>query len=331
MRPALFVGGPPRHGVVRYSRDLARVALASTVPTIVVESLDALVPGRPTHLHFTDRLFGESPDRAATAFEELAAIVPLAVTLHDVPQASDGAGNLARRADCYRRVTAAARGVVCNSSHELAFLDDLGIVETDPRPQVIPLGAPPVSRAPREDAFDSVVALVGFVYPGKGHREVVEAVARLRGGVDGGLDVVALGAASAGHDADVVALADHAARLGVSFTTTGFLPDDELLDRCARAAVPIAAHQHVSASGSILAWLAAGRRPLVVDSRYSREMAGLRPGTLTVYAPDGMDAAITAALDDPGSTLLPPTCRTAPHLTESFAAYARWWEAVRWW
>ncbi|TFC94116.1 MULTISPECIES: glycosyltransferase family 1 protein [Cryobacterium] len=171
-----------------------------------------------------------------------------------------------------------------------------------------------------------MAALVGFVYPGKGHREVIDAVARM-GAV---LDVAALGAASAGHEADLIALASHAESLGITFTATGYISDDELFRLCRLAAVPIAAHQHLSASGSILAWLAAGRRPLVADSRYAREMQALRPGSMTLYAANAMEAAIVAALSDPRSTILPTDIDTAPHLPHVVTSYREWWNGLAW-
>ncbi|MEY2850087.1 MAG: hypothetical protein RI885_2754 [Actinomycetota bacterium] len=349
--PDLWVAGPARHGVVRYALDLARTAGESGADPALIDAETALRPGRPTHLHFTDGLFGRSPELAADTIERLASIVPLSITLHDVPQSSDGAANLPRRIDCYRRVAGLATGVVCNSAHELAFLEESGVApggRVTGRASrrrgvaVIPLGAesPRSARRVGGDStgtspggasstdLDPIVALIGFVYPGKGHREVIDAVARVRDGGRIAVEVVAFGAASAGHEADLEALVDHAERAGVVFGSTGYLDDDELLRRCSRAAVPIAAHQHISASGSILTWLAAGRRPLVLDSRYAREMAALRPQTMTLYSPDGMDDVIAAALADPTSTRLAPTTSTAPHLVDTYAAYARWWREL---
>lgn len=333
--PDLFVGGAPEHGVVRYAQEVARAvvdaylsrgALAESPPRLV-ESLQDPRGGSPLHIHFTDRLFGSSPEEAAAHFEGIAALAPVSVTLHDVPQLSDGAVNLPRRRDCYRRVLAASRGVVCNSFHEVSLLRELGIMTAGPPPVVIPLAAPSLVSGSIDVAnLDSDAALVGFVYPGKGHREVIESVARL----GGGLGVVALGSASAGHEADVTSLVTFAESLGVRFSATGYLSDHELLRRCSLAAVPIAAHQHMSASASILTWLMAGRRPLVADSRYAREMHELRPGTMTLYATNGMDAAVAAALADPASTVLDAQVDIAPRMTDAVESYTTWWSSMAW-
>lgn len=305
--------------------------------------VDVVVPR--AHLQFTDRLWGPSPAAAADVVEHLAESTALTVTLHDLPQPSDGERNLRRRGDAYARVVAVARGVVVNSEHERALLRERlgfeGTVEVIPLP-VDPHPLPDVRPEP-----DGDVAVVGFFYPGKGHAEVVAAVAGPAAGrrgaradrvADGATrpdadatGVVALGRASPGHEAELRQLVDEAAALGVPFGATGYLDDATLLDRMRRASVPVAAHQHVSASGSIATWIAAGRRPLVPDTRYSREMASLRPGTLTLYPEGGLAAAIAAALADPASTWLDDDADTLPGLDEVADAYVAWWtDGVRW-
>jgi glycosyltransferase involved in cell wall biosynthesis len=333
--PDLFVFGPPDHGVVRYAHEVAqgvsesfqRRGRLAEPPPRRVDSRDEVVRGHPLHVHFTDRIFGSSPDRAAASFEAIASLAPVSVTLHDIPQGSDGAASLLLRRECYRRVVSSARGVVCNSFHEVSLLRELDILGPGPDPMVIPLAAsPPVIEPIVPSGFDPVVALVGWVYPGKGHREVIDSLANVRGGVG----VIALGSASVGHESDLSTLTLHAESLGVPFRATGRLSDEELRLWCRRVAVPIAAHQHISASASILTWLGAGRRPLVVDSRYTREMLELRPGTMTLFDPGHMDAAISSALADPASTVLDPDIDTAPNLVDTVDAYVGWWSTISW-
>ncbi len=312
--PRLPAHGDPAHGVNRYA-----TAIAAAVHALA----DAPADER-AHVHFTDRLWGAGPADAAAAFERFAARRPVTVTLHDVPQPSDGPRNLERRAAAYRRVVNAARAVACNSRHEAALLCEHVAATADP--VVIDHAVdphPPVSTRP---VPDGAIALLGFVYPGKGHREVIDAAARI-----GGVPVVALGRASAGHERDVAELAARADRLGVPFDVTGFLDDAALLERCRRATVPIAAHRHVSASGSLATWIGAGRRPLAPDSRYTREVAALRPGTITPYPPEAMAAAIEHALRHPGSTWIDDGVPLAPDVPDVARAYLRWWDGgVAW-
>ena len=315
--PAQHTAGDPRHGVVRFARDLAaalgRPLLCDGAPP----------PGEPVHVHFTERLWGAGPEDAAAAMEALAARGPVTVTLHDLPQPTDGPGRYARRVAAYRRVVRAARGVAVSSAHERRLLRvhvgaEAGVV--------VPLPVDPVGRAVRP-APAPEVGVLGWLYPGKGHREVLDAVAAL--GVDG-LAVVALGAVSPGHDADAAALAVHATALGVPFAVTGWLEDDALVARCRRVAVPVAAHRNLSASASIASWIAAGRRPLVVDSPYARELEALRPGTVTRFAPHALASAVAAALGDPDRTWLAPGVAAGGGIAEAAERYRAWWAEVAW-
>ena len=62
-------------------------------------------------------------------------------------------------------------------------------------------------------------------------------------------------------------------------------------------AVPVAAHRHVSASGSINSWIALGRRPIVLAGAYTRELAERMPGVVTlVDDAAGLATAIEGAL-----------------------------------
>lgn len=340
--PALLLTGPPRHGVVRYGRDVAEHVARLAPGTTLVEVADprdlvAAAAAHPrVHLHVTDRILGDGPEGAAALVERVAAVTHLTVTLHDVPQTSDGVRNLPRRVDGYRRVAAAAAGAAVNSAHEAALLVEHDVVPAGRPVHVVPLGSSPraAGDAVAGPAAGSLVALVaGYVYPGKGHDDVVRAVAttadRLRAA---GHDltevaVVAIGGPSAGHEADVDRLRAEATGLGVDLRVTGSLTDDAFRAGLRGPGIPVAAHQHLSASRTLLDWGEQGRRPLVVTSRYAAEMAALRPGTLALYEPAALAAALEAVWHDPGTTTLPPGTDLAPTLADAAAAYLTWWAA----
>jgi glycosyltransferase involved in cell wall biosynthesis len=325
--PALAVNTDERHGVTVAARDLATAVETTTGLRLAVTS-DALLGDRPprrAHLHFTDRLWAASPEAAADLIERIAARTALTVTLHDVPQESDGPRNHPRRIACYARVVAAARGVAVNSRHEAAHLAEAGIT---PRVLgVMPLPVTPADAAPPHRSGEPDVAVLGYFYPGKGHAEVVDAVAGLRPAPR----LTVLGGPSAGHEDDLRDFTERAAARGVAVDVTGFVPDRDLVARCRAVAVPVVAHRHFSASGSLATWIGAGRRPLVVDGRYSREMASLRPGTVRLVAPDALAEAIADALIDPASTWLAADAVTRPHLDDTAAAYVDWWKGTIAW
>ncbi|MCG7285813.1 hypothetical protein MHY85_07480 [Cellulomonas sp. ACRRI] len=346
--PVLLLTGPPRHGVARYAADLAAHvrALDDGARVLRVDDPgdlpDAAAGVGRAHLHVTDRLLGASPDAAADLVERLAAACRLTVTLHDVPQESDGARNLPRRAAAYARVAAAAAGVAVNSRHEALLLAEHGVLPAG-RAHVVPLGAAVPDGAAAPVGPDAVpgaapgsplVALVaGFLYPGKGHDDVVRAAAdaadllRAAGTPPGEVAVVAVGGPSPGHEDEVDRLRADAEARGVALRVTGGLDDQAFRTALSGPGVPVAAHRHLSASRTLLDWGEAGRRPLVVDSRYAREMAALRPGTLALYPAADLPARLARAWADPAATTLRPGASLAPTLADAAAAYRAWWAA----
>ena len=265
-----LIVGPAEHGVTEYARLL--VDHTGGTPA-TLES--ALRPG-PVHVTFTDHLFGPDPEQAVDAV--LAAVEghPFCVSFHDVPRPEEGAERFERRSRAYRRLARVADLTVTNSRHEASFFDTEGT-----RVHSIPLPLP--EAPPRSaDPVPGTVGVLGFIYPGKGHETIVEAASQV-----GGLEVRALGGFSAGHeDMDLP---------GVE--VTGYLPDEELWMQMDRIAIPVCAHRHFSASGSLMRWLAAGRRVLVTDSDYAREVAEIFPDQV-VTVTDWPAALADAAADE---------------------------------
>ncbi len=320
-RPVHLIPGDPRHGVARYATEMAEVTGCA-----VWRDLDraSTVKPRRLHLHFSDRLWASDPAAAARRVQALAGRHSLTVTLHDLPQPSDGPDNHRRRADCYRQVIAVARGVICNSNWEAGLMAALAPRGVAGPCAVIPLSVDRAAADPPPPPRREI-GVIGFVYPGKGHEDAIDAAAELA--KDGGspVAVVALGTVSAGHAATAGKLDSHARRRGVRFSITGYLSEAALLQRARRVLAPVAAHRHLSASGSIGSWLTAGRRPLVADSDYAREIEQLRPGTIRRYRPDQLAVAIADALTDPGSTWLANGTELAPGRRQVGAAYLDWW------
>lgn len=319
--PLLVHFGDAQHGVDRCARALA-ASVRALRPEIRLARIEHAAGARRMHIHFTDRLWGADAESAAATVEALAADARVAVTVHDVPQRSDGEQGMRRRARAYRRVLEVADVIVCNSEHERSLLRACtgtdATIDVIPLPSAVPLSRP-ATGTPRHE-----VAVMGFFYPGKGHREVVDAVAALAEVPA----VTAIGRAAPGHEAELAELQDYAAGRGVAFAATGFVPDDALLGRAQQVAVPVVAHQHVSASGSLNDWIAAGRRPITVTNAYFEEMDALRPGTVRLVEPAALTEAIAAALEDPSETWLAAGAQTGPHADDVAAAYLERWS--RW-
>ncbi|MDT9595062.1 hypothetical protein RDV89_18385 [Nocardioides zeae] len=315
--PVTLALGAPEHGVTRYALEVA-----DWVGGLVALDPADLAPRSRVHLHVTDRVLADSPEAAAEVVRALGDRHRLSVTLHDVPQPTDGTA-FERRAACYRAAVAAAEGWAVSSQHERAGVErwcDPGTPGTVVPLPVIPfeqVGDPAPGGAPSVGVF-------GFVYPGKGHAEAVDALAALA--APAALHV--LGAAAPGHEADLDALVRDGRARSVPVHVSGRVPEAEVPAALRRVTVPVVGHRNVSASGSLNSWLAAGRRPLVRDGAYAREMAALRPGTLALYTDDELVDALAEALADPASTWLAPGTSVRPGPADVASAYRAWWDGL---
>lgn len=322
MLPAHLLLGSETHGVTRYAGEVADAAGAP-----VVRDVHHLAEGVAAHLHVTDRLLDRDPAAAAAAVERLARRVRLTVTLHDVPQPTDGPG-FRDRAAAYGRIVQASRAWATNSWHEHQLVGRW--CAEDARGTVIPL---PVFRAvyttPSLDPAPvaPVIGVFGFVYPGKGHRQVVRAAAALRRS-GATVRVRVLGDAAPGHADEVEELVRTSRARGVPVEVTGRVPEVDLGRALRSVAVPVAAHRNVSASGSVNSWIAAGRRPLVRDGAYAREMDALRPGTITLFDDASLVPCLDAALRRPATTWIASGTDLGPRLEDTAVAYRAWWASV---
>ena len=343
--------GPPGHGVVRYAElllaaaevpdarvlRLARRVGADDLAALLdgLAEMEVDIPAR-VHLHLTDHLLGASPEEALQVVQALARRGPVSLTLHDLPQPSDGTP-AARRRDCYAGLAGAAVGVVVSSHHEAALLRAVTGSAAHRTPvRVVPLAVPvpvpvpvPVSvpfpgSAPGPEVARQV-AVLGWVYPGKGHAEVLAALDGLP--ADVGLRV--LGGASPGHDDLLVDLVATARALGRALQVDGWVPDDALPALLRQVAVPVFAPRHVSASASLTAWVSAGRRPVTVRSAYTEEVDGRSPGTLMLVddEPGALAHGIRCALAEPGLTRLGAAVVTGPAPAEAARLSFEGWDA----
>ena len=215
------------------------------------------------------------------------------ITFHDLPD-GDGSDRDARRTHAYRLVARRAAACIVASRHERCRLWRCGGAA-----HVIPLPIEAIAPRPSLTPIEPTVVVLGFLYPGKGHDDVVDAVASLRRPVR----VICAGRASPGHDDLPDALRRRAG--GLPIDITGTLSDGDLHDLARAAAVPVVPARNPSASASLATWIGVGRRALTADNVFAREVAAHEPGLLTLYdprQPGALAEAIVHALTDPPST-----------------------------
>jgi hypothetical protein len=347
---ALAWCGPAEHGVTRLARQIADAAQEVGFGGTVLHEPDpgavgALVDRLPSavrllHLHVNDWLFA---DQQAGADQRIAALaqrlnrrgMTLTVTLHDLPQVSDGAMLFRRRASTYRAIVRQTGGIVVSSRHERALLLDAladgpgmdqqraapGAEDTDV--DVIPLpidGAEPAAHPRTRSDTVPTVGIFGYLYPGKGHREVLDQLAGMRPAVT----VLAIGRPSVRHAELLPELQSVAEHGGIGFRCTGYVADADVVQELRNVLVPLAPHTHVSASGSINSWIAAGRRPLVPAGRYVSELADRLPGSVCVYQPGELRQAVDRAIANPESTWLAAGFQAGPTTFEVASRYLGW-------
>ena len=265
--------GPETHGVTRYAGEVAGAAGAP-----VVRDVAHLAEGGPAHLHVTDRLLDRDPAAAAAAVESLARRVRLTVTLHDVPQPTDGPGFPARAA-AYGRMVRASHAWATNSWHEHALVDRWCAADArgSGHPAARLRRAPPAgggraaARRPRWSVCSGSSTPARDTARWSGPRRPCVAPGRRCGCASSATPPPAMPTRSR-------RCCGPSRERGVPVEVTGRVPEAEVASALRRVAVPVAAHRNVSASGSVNSWIAAGRRPLVRDGAYAREMAALRPG-----------------------------------------------------
>lgn len=346
---ALVTCGPVEHGISRFGRSLAAAAREEgfTGPVVhedrplqlisVLDRLSAKV--RLVHLQTNDWLFTDATHRAEDSIRPFARELAergaaLSLTLHDLPHRAVSPELYRRRAATYAALATEAVAVIVCSRHERLLLEEAAAATRAafdqsptkmPLVEVIPLPVPEMPSVNTHDPTPTscastgpTVGILGYVYPGKGHQEVLEELAGLAD-----LTVLAIGEPSDGHRAMLPELEALGLARGTGFLTTGFIPDEHLTAHLRSVTVPVAPAEQISASASINSWIAAGRRPLVMAGRYTQELQDRMPGAVTLYRKGELRAKVVGALSDPASTWLPPAFRSSPTSGEVASRYLR--------
>ena len=288
------------------------IAVAGLTGSPIVRLPDPGDRGRPTpttpvaHLHFTDRLFGadqrsSAPAVPSSCIRRLAC--PAVVTLHDVPTAT-----APRTIDAAPPPTGASpRRSMPSSCRAITSGERLRACGVIAEPTVIPLPIEPIAPVAadrdRSTVAGPMVAVLGFIYPGKGHRAVLEALSTRRDD----LALWAVGAVSDGHDDLLGELERFAVRARRRLVVTGYLDDAGLAAR--HRAGPTSRSSRQPRRRRRRRWRR-GSPPvaarLTADSAYARELAAQRARLVTRYRAErcpGAGCGHLAALADPASTV----------------------------
>lgn len=304
--------GPVRHGVRRYGELLAD-AVARRVPVGrcalgEAEAADGRVGRLPidspgadiAHLQFSDHLVEVTEfQRVVSALRAGRPSRRIVATFHDCPGVGHDRGKVdAHRRAAYARALEAVDAAVVCSRHErraLGVRANVSVIAHLVEDRRVAERVPTPAQTP-------TVGVLGFVYPRKGHAEVIDACSRSARSPD----LVILGGASTGHHDLLDQLVEQARGCDVRCTVTGWIDEELLSDRLVDVDVPVVAHPAPSASGSLATWLSAGRRPIVAASRYGRELDRCAPGTLTLFdpasGPEALRDAIDRAIGSPATT-----------------------------
>ncbi len=255
------------------------------------------------HVNLSDRLVAD----AAAHWHDLVDWVQrrgrlLAVTLHDLPQIAEGADRRRRRSIRFRDIAAVADVVLVSSESERMTARSLGIAASVVAHPIFPTraGSTP-DRTPLPPDPTPTIVVAGFVHPGKGVAQLLESVGDVRGTALDGWQLRLVGAATDQHAHEPKQL-EHAARAnGLDFHHTGPVSQSRWDREMVRATVAVCPHLHCSASGSILSWIAHGRRPLTAALPFSQELVSERPGAVTIVHDPGdwLGAIVTAATAEP--------------------------------
>ncbi|MDX2098483.1 MAG: glycosyltransferase [Leptolyngbyaceae cyanobacterium bins.59] len=135
-----------------------------------------------------------------------------------------------------------------------------------------------------------VVALIGFIYDGKGYRLLVEALPLLPADVL----VVFAGGAAPGAEPFVEELLQRADALQVRdrLRITGYLPELEMEKYLLATDVPVCPYEVCYASSSLASWFSAGRAILTSDLPQFREYAVLAKGAVCTFFPYTPEALV---------------------------------------
>ncbi|MER3433506.1 MAG: glycosyltransferase [Leptolyngbya sp. ERB_1_1] len=129
----------------------------------------------------------------------------------------------------------------------------------------------------------TVITLLGFIYSGKGHQLLIEALPQLPDTVK----VVFAGGANSGQEAYYQGLMALAEKIGVSdrIRVTGYLSEQDLEQYLIATDLAVCPFQRASASGSLSTWISVAQPILASNIAQVSEYNDLEPNAIQVFHP----------------------------------------------
>jgi glycosyltransferase involved in cell wall biosynthesis len=129
----------------------------------------------------------------------------------------------------------------------------------------------------------TIITLLGFIYPAKGHRIVIEAMPSLPQDVT----VVFAGGPSSGHEgyADTLVTIAKAKNVAAQLRITGYLAESELEKYLMATDIAVWPPEVSSASGSLATWISAARPIIACDLPQVKELQQIAPGAIRTFSP----------------------------------------------
>ncbi|MEL7356068.1 MAG: glycosyltransferase [Cyanobacteria bacterium J06560_6] len=314
--------GPPRHGILKYGKNIEKMAQAHNAVEVIsarvnldgtveenkqrlLEAATCLQQADIVHLQHNHALWGGQQQADYFEFFTNSCDRPILATLHDVYLNTDAFNgrnlvtylkqHYGRRSQFYRRLFKSCAGVVVCTHQESKQLTTVVCKRRKTReklqtiPHYVETRATTYAKAqpanpPKEKDTRQQLTLLGWIHPRKGHRLMVEALAKLPENVD----LTFAGQASPENEpflTDLLALTE---TLGIRQRVhlTGYLSETQLEDHLLRADIAVCPFEDVSASGSLSTWISIAHPAIVATSLDSiEEYNQLVKGAIVTFTP----------------------------------------------
>lgn len=236
------------------------------------------------------------PPSSATLAQQYFSKAADSITLRDLVKAALR-DRLSPHTLALQKVMARSRlAFVCTQEEARRLSDRASMQTVQVIPHFVETRAIQMSRSEARQALgladDTVITLLGFIYSGKGHQLLVQALAQLPSTVK----VVFAGGVSSGHEEfyqDLMVLAE---KEGVRdrIRVTGYLSESELEQYLVATDLAVCPFRQTSASGSLSTWISAARPILASNIPQVAEYNELKPGAIKTFDSYTVESLTTA-------------------------------------